>query len=492
MTKIRLPMIIQGGMGAGVSDWRLAKAVAMTGQMGVVSGTAIDAIVARRLQLGDEGGHLRRALSHFPIPGVAERILARYFVPDGKSELKPFKSKPMPSEAPSQAGEELLVASSFAEVFLAKEGHDGLIGINLLEKIQAPTLQTLYGAMLAGVSCVLMGAGIPKAIPGILDQLSRREAVELRIDVQGGAADQCISRFDPAEFWPDGPAELPRPDFYAIVSSATLATMLAKKASGKVNGFVVEGPLAGGHNAPPRGPLQLTSEGEPIYGTRDEADLKAIAALGVPFWLAGAYAQPEKVVEALREGAAGVQVGTAFAFCEESGLEAQLKREVLEMSARGEAKVFTDPVASPTGFPFKILRKEGTIAEPQGPAPRKRICDLGYLRHAYVNEDGKTAWRCPAEPVDDYIRKGGKEEDTVGRVCVCNGLMANIGLGQVRGENGVDSELPLITCGNDVATVARFLQPGATSYRAADVVDALLRDVRQEAEIRTAVTPILS
>ena len=52
------PMIIQGGMGAGVSNWRLAQAVSMTGQLGVISGTALDTIFSRRLQLGDPGGHM--------------------------------------------------------------------------------------------------------------------------------------------------------------------------------------------------------------------------------------------------------------------------------------------------------------------------------------------------------------------------------------------------------------------------------------------------
>ena len=57
-----LPRIIQGGMGAGVSDWRLARAVSVTGQLGVVSGTALDVICARRLQDGDRDGNIRRAL----------------------------------------------------------------------------------------------------------------------------------------------------------------------------------------------------------------------------------------------------------------------------------------------------------------------------------------------------------------------------------------------------------------------------------------------
>ena len=482
MSTTGLPIVIQGGMGAGVSDWRLARAVSVTGQLGVVSGTALDAIMARRLQLGDLGGEVRRALSCFPIPGVAKRILDRYFVPGGKSSTAPFKSKPLPSEAPSRAAEELIVASNFVEVWLAKEGHEAPVGINYLEKIQTPTLPSLYGAMLAGVSCVLMGAGIPRAIPGVLDRLSRGEAVELAIDVQGaGPDDNFVTRFDPAVFWPEGPTSLPRPAFYAIVASATLAEVLARKASGRVDGFIVEGPTAGGHNAPPRGALRLTAEGEPIYGDRDRADLDAIRALGLPFWLAGSYARPERVAEALALGATGVQVGTAFAYCEESGMEDTIKTQVLELSRRGEVRVHTDPVASPTGFPFKVVRLTGTRADPAATPRTSRLCDLGYLRHAYKKPDGAIGWRCPAEPAADFVAKGGKEEQTHGRMCVCNGLVANIGLGQIRGENGDEVELPLVTSGDDVADVARFLKPGEHSYRAADVVESLLVGAPQPA-----------
>jgi hypothetical protein len=50
--------------------------------------------------------------------------------------------------------------------------------------------------------------------------------------------------------------------------------------------------------------------------------------------------------------------------------------------------------------------------------------------------------------------------------------MANIGLGQIQ-KNG-DPEEPLVTSGDDVADVARFLAPGASTYTAADVVQYLL------------------
>lgn len=486
MTSASLPTIIQGGMGAGVSSWTLANAVARTGQMGVVSGTALDLILARRLQVGDPGGHVRRALGHFPIPEIAQRIIDRYFVEGGKSESKPFKPKPVVGMKHSKQLEELLVASNFVEVYLAKEGHSGPVGINYLEKIQVPNLPSMFGAMLAGVSYVLMGAGIPKAIPGILDKLAAKQAVELKIDVQGAqAGEEFTTKFDPVEFCGGEVPDINRPDFLAIVSSAPLANMLAKKASGKVNGFIIEGPTAGGHNAPPRGKMQLSVEGEPIYGERDVADLEAIHAIGLPFWLAGSYAEPDRVVQAKKMGAAGVQVGTAFAFCNESGLDKEIRDQGIQKSIKGEAEVFTDPVASPTGFPFKVLEMDQTHSDQATYEARSRICDLGYLRHAYRKENGKVGWRCPSEPIDDYVKKGGSLEDTVGRKCVCNGLMANIHLGQIQ-QNG-DLEKPLITCGDDVAGITRFLKPGQTTYSALDVIEYLLADLDPQPIIQTRV-----
>lgn len=469
------PILIQGGMGAGVSDWRLARAVSSIGHLGVVSGTGIDTILVRRLQLGDPDGAVREALAAFPLPPVAEAIVERYFVEGGKEPDAPFKAKPMPKLEPSRHLLDLLVVGNFVEVHLAKRGHDGSVGVNLLEKIQVPHLASLFGAMLAGVDVVLMGAGIPRAIPGVLDDLADGRPVEYRIDVKGAGRDErFVTRFDPAEYM-GRPVELPRPEFLAIVSSHVLATMLARRAEGRVDGFVVEYPTAGGHNAPPRGKVRLDERGQPIYGEKDVPDLGVFRELDLPFWLAGGYGEPDQVVAALEEGAAGVQVGTAFAYCEESGFAPDIKRRVLELSRLGMARVRTDAIASPTGFPFKVVELDGTLEDPVLYERRKRICDLGYLRHAYRREDGSVGWRCPSEPVDDYVRKGGSVEETLGRKCLCNALMANIGLAQVQRDGSV--EPPLVTSGDDVARVARFLEPGRDTYAAADVVAYLLRDV---------------
>jgi nitronate monooxygenase len=471
---LQLPKIIQGGMGVGVSNWRLAQAVSRLGQLGVVSGTALDQVLVRRLADGDQSGHMRRGLDAFPFPEMAKRIWNEYFQPEGKAVGTQYPTVPMHQRRDSRKLVELLMVSNFVEVFLARQGHLNKIGVNFLEKVQLPHLASIYGAMLAGVGYVLMGAGIPLHIPGVLDNFAAGRPAEYKLTVAGAPADQdTMMRFDPREY-AEGPLpELERPKFLAIVSSNTLATTMLRRASGHVDGLIIESPTAGGHNAPPRGKGALDASGQPVYGERDRVNLEELRKLGVPFWLAGGYGSAEKLRDALDEGAAGVQVGTAFAFSEESGLRHDLKRTLLRQAADGTAKVFTDPVASPTGFPFKVAQLAGSYSDAGVTAARTRICDLGYLREAYWTDDGKIAYRCAAEPEASYVAKGGLIEETVGRKCLCNALLSNIGHQQAR-PDGV-AEPPLVTVGDDMNRVAAFLAAGEESYSAADVVSSLMR-----------------
>lgn len=461
-------------MGAAVSNWNLARAVSMRGQLGVVSGTGLDVVMTRLLQLGDVGGHLRAAFDAFPIPEMAQRVWAQYFVQDGKEADAPFKSRPLPSADPSPRWLELAIVANFSEVWLAKRDHSGPVGINLLEKIQIPTLASLFGAMLAGVDYVLMGAGIPRQIPGVLDSLSRLDPTEYRLDVHGALPGEVFTtKLDPRALglWPM--QSLKRPKFLAIVSSTALAQTMVRKCNPPVDGLVIEGPLAGGHNAPPRGGTVLDENREPIYGPKDAPDLAAIAALGVPFWMAGAYGEPHMLAQALAFGAQGVQLGTPFAFCEESGLPESTKREVIALSLKNRVSVYTDPLASPTGFPFKVLQLAGTLSEETTFLDRQRVCDLGYLRTCYRKEDGTLGYRCAAEPIDDYVRKGGAIEDTDGRKCICNGLVSTIGLPQVR--KGGRVEPPILTAGNDVVNLHRYVRPGQHWYTVDDVLAYMLQ-----------------
>src|SRR5450759_1410209 len=168
MTAVALPFVIQGGMGIAVSNWRLAHAVAAAGQLGVVSGTAIGSVLVRRL-------------------------------PAGRAPGEPYRGLPMYKQAVSTVREQVTIAANFVEVWLAKEGHSGKVGINLLTKVQMPNLASLYGAMLAGVDVVLMGAGIPREIPGALDALAQHAPATLRFDVEGQpASEPLFLRFDPS------------------------------------------------------------------------------------------------------------------------------------------------------------------------------------------------------------------------------------------------------------------------------------------------------
>ena len=270
----------------------------------------------------------------------------------------------------------------------------------------------------------LPSRAFPCEIPGILDDLSENNDVDYNIHTDGCEPDdeRTVFNFSPEKFWeaagkPEMAEQtLKRPKFLPIVSSVLLAQSMLKRARGKgptkgIDGFVIELPTAGGHNAPPRGfrydpvakshNVALNEKGEPVYGPKDEVDLAkfAKATKGLPFWLAGSYADPSKFADVIKVGGYGVQAGTLFAMSEESGMADHTKQRVLSEVSEGDLSVYTDPVASPTGFPFKVLELKGTLSEKDKYDARPRVCNLGYLRTPYAKDDGKIGYRCAAEPV---------------------------------------------------------------------------------------------
>lgn len=462
------PELIQGGMGVGVSNWKLARAVSIAGEklqkpvMGVVSGTGLQILFAERLFHQDSD--TLRALKAFPVPEIRERVIERY------GEHPSFPPKPQllitGSEEQQKQIAEVAMVANFVEVFLAKEGHQSPIGINYLEKVQLSHLPEIYGAMLAGVDYILMGAGIPNQVPQVLENFSQNEKASYKIDVSGSREGLELS-LDPKDFMPDQHLQtLRRPIFLAIISSNILAQVLATKITG-VDGFIVEGPTAGGHNAPARGKT-LNELGEPIYGKKDEVDLAKINELGRLFWVAGGYASREKLEEAKNLGASGVQVGSAFALCNESGFRPDLKTKLKERIFNGNLVVLASATTSPSGFPFQVAQLEDTLSDPDIYQSRKRICTYGYLATAYVDEEsGKIGFRCPAEPVNSYIRKGGNPDDTIGRRCLCVGLAAAIGKAR-------DGESPIVTLGKNLDFAQRLIPDADSSYSAEDVIRLIL------------------
>ena len=470
MTNRAHPTIIQGGMGIAVSSAQLAKEVSKAGHLGVISGTAIDSVVARRLQDGDVDGSIRRAMSHFPNKDVIKGVLDRYFIEGGKDPAKPYIDVPKLTLKPVQHAVDILVVASFVEVWLAKEGHDGVIGMNLLEKIQMCIPAQLFGAMLAGVDYILIGAGIPAQIPNLLNQLALGKPVSMTVDVADTKTKHFIS-FDPGCIagltFP-----IKRPLFLAIVSSHALVAYLNKDEITKPDGYVIEGHVAGGHNAPPRNKKSKDDEGNPIYTEQDEPDLVKVLNSGSPFWLAGGYATATKVKDALAKGAQGVQVGSLFALADESGFTAELKQEVIDSLNSGQLTVKTDGSASPTGFPFKVAVLPNSLSDDANYEKRNRICDLGYLRTPFERENGGVGYRCPSEPLKTYEFKKGNVEEAQHSQCLCNALMSNIGLGQLRPDGR--RELPLITLGSDLDGPTTLAKLHPKGWRAADVINFLL------------------
>jgi NAD(P)H-dependent flavin oxidoreductase YrpB (nitropropane dioxygenase family) len=466
---MRFPEVDQGGMGVYISTPFLANAVARLGGLGTVSGVAADKLLARMLQSGDPGGHFRRALSHCPFPNIAQEVLDEYFVVGGIAPTAPYKPVPMMLVAdPSPLSIKLLVCANFAFVWLAKEGHPNPVSINWLEKMQRFHLYSIAGAMLAGVDVVTMGAGIPLQIPAILDAYAQGQPAEYRVSVTGGGDGTIIMRFDPREFFGRSwPTRLHRPSFLPVVSSHVLAMIMMEKLPGGIQGFVVEGPTAGGHNAWPRGkPITYNDWGEPIYGKRDEPDFGVLRNLGIPFYLAGAYASPGGLAPARSVGAHGIQVGSIFALTDQSGLHWLFRRDVIRRYHRGGLSVKQDPSASPTGYPFQVVQLPDTMSDETVYRDRQRMCNHHGLSVPHQLPDGKIVYRCPAEPIGDYTHKGGIELDTLGARCLCNGLIATTG-------HGDPGESAIVTLGSDLSFLNHLTKTENSTYTVTQTMEYL-------------------
>ena len=446
--------IIQGGMGVYISTPFLAKSVSMNGGLGTISGVAPDRIFALILQNGDPGGHYRRALSHFPFQDKARKVLDAFFIEGGKNNPKFLNRRGVPfySVNPSSLLISLIVCANFSFVWLAKEGHNKPVSMNYLEKIAMPHIYAIFGAMLSGIDVITMGAGIPRYIPDVITEVLEGRIIKYPVPVSGeniGEDDRNIREywmsFEPEKFFGAKIPPMKRPAFIPIISSYVLAKKvfcrIEEEHPGSISGFVVEESTAGGHNAPAREGLVDTTTGEPIYTDKDKVDYKKLCELGFPFWIGGSYPTPEKLKFALLVGASGIQVGTIFALCEESGMDPKLRNEVRRLGYRGQLRVKTSPKASPTGYPFKVACLPGTLSEDDVYQNRERICNQGALVELYWKSDKSIGYRCSAEPIEHYLAKGGKIEETANRCCICNGLIATAGL-------STNGKPPIVTTGD--------------------------------------------
>lgn len=77
-------------------------------------------------------------------------------------------------------------------------------------------------------------------------------------------------------------------------------------------------------------------------------------------------------------------------------------------------------------------------------------------------------YRCASEPVHMYVKKGGDAADTVGRMCLCNALLADVGLGKKRKNGSV--EQPAVTLGQDLSGPERLAETHPEGWTAAEAV----------------------
>jgi len=271
-------------MGVNISSPRLAATVSGASRpgretLGTISGTAVDRVMAQMLKKGGiDASDIINALADFPFPEVVERVIKKYHN-NPKVGIPPFKVDL------SRELIDLIVCANYAFVKLAKQGHNNPVSINYLEKIGMPHLASIYGAMLADVDYVTMGAGIPLGIPAIFQAFSEKKEATYNISVIG-RKDGYDMKFNPKKFFGQDIPDVKVPKFLPIISTDALAKILHKRIRGLFEGFIIEDPRAGGHNAPPRG-------GAKDYGERDEVNFQNMQDIGLPYWLAGSYASPE-------------------------------------------------------------------------------------------------------------------------------------------------------------------------------------------------------
>jgi NAD(P)H-dependent flavin oxidoreductase YrpB (nitropropane dioxygenase family) len=459
-------------MGVNVSNWRLAQTISKLGQQGTVSGVALERVVACILQRGDPQGHIRRALSHFPFQNVSREVLNAFYVKGGVANNARFKNAPLFSVTPSNLLIALVICSNYACVWLAKEGHSNPVSINYLEKIAMPHIYAITGAMLASVDFITMGAGIAKDIPDVISCVAEGKTATYKIPVQGRKDTPHVMSFDSVKFFGERLPEMQKPGFLPIVSSNLLASLFMgarfKLPAGSIYGFVVEEPTAGGHNAPPRKPI-FNEQGEmqPEYGPKDEVDYSEIAKLGLPFWIGGAKASPQKLTWALAQGAKGIQAGSIFALCDESGMNPEIRQRLRNLGFTGKLRVRTGMQISPTGFPFKTVVLDGSISEQATYLNRPRVCNHGVLVSLYEKADGTLGYRCASEPESQFVAKGGEREKTVNRGCLCNGLLSTADM-------NFPGEPPIVTLGDDTSFLQTLMADANDSYSAEDAINYLL------------------
>jgi Dioxygenases related to 2-nitropropane dioxygenase len=269
----RLP-IIQGGMGVAISMSGLASAVANAGGIGVISAAAI---------------------------GMTEPDYMRNYRAANKRALQ-------------------------REIRKARSLTDGLIGVNIMMALTDHEA-LIQVAVEEKVDLVIMGAGLPLRIPGMLAEAGFTDFhTKLAVKVSSGKAAKLIF-----QYWANKYNRIP-------------------------DAVVVEGPLAGGHLGFKAD--EVVGDVVPLHQLIEDtvAEVKAFEekfGKEVPVIAAGGVYTGKDMYEIMQAGAKGVKFGTRFVTTHECDAALAFKETYL---ACKEEDITI--IKSPVGLPGRVIRND--------------------------------------------------------------------------------------------------------------------------------------
>jgi nitronate monooxygenase len=205
------------------------------------------------------------------------------------------------------------------EIQKAKSLTSGLLAVNVMGAL-SNAADLVTAAIEGGIRIVVFGAGLPMRLPET--------------------------------------ASNPDVSLVPIISSSRVAKLIMrswkKRYDRKVDAFIIEGPLAGGHLGYSAEQLEhpevcslessLSEVLEAVKPYEDESGSK------IPIIVAGGIYDGEDIEEMISLGASGVQMGTRFVCTDESGASAEFKQAY--MDAKEED---ISIVKSPVGMPGRAL-----------------------------------------------------------------------------------------------------------------------------------------
>ena len=299
--KLTVP-VIQGGMGVGISLDRLAGAVASCGGMGTIS-----------------------------------TALCGYKEPD--FEKRPHEANLRALDRQVRHAKELSLGR-------------GMVAVNAMVATTqyADSIRT---ALRAGADAIVCGAGLPKDLPGIAQEVAE--------------SDGAIA---------------------PIVSSQRAAVLLCRlwdKHYGRIPDFIIlEGPLAGGH-------LGFTPEDAQMAQEEERTGLDTLLAdvldgikpyidkygHDIPVFVAGGIKNGTEMAEYMKKGAAGGQFATRFITTTECDASDEYKHKLLKAN-----KEDVTIIKSPVGMPGRALKtplidrvESGTQGRPEKCTRCLKVCD---------------------------------------------------------------------------------------------------------------------